>query len=105
MIMNPCDNCRYYNFAKGVWETLPEHWVHVALASWVGVGFADATAVNRGVQHYIDRFKAVIVGGSPEAEPEIVLSGCAAIGVGGYHSDHFADPDDGVCQWCGVTCH
>ena len=32
---------------------------------------------------------------------EVELSGCAAIGVGGYHSDHYADPDDGLCQWCG----
>jgi hypothetical protein len=38
-----------------------------------------------------------------QSEPEIDLSGCAAIGVGGYHSDHYADPDDGVCQWCGAT--
>jgi hypothetical protein len=35
--------------------------------------------------------------------PEIDLAGCEAIGVGGYHSDHYADTDDGVCQWCGAT--
>lgn len=38
-----------------------------------------------------------------EPEVEISLAGCGAIGVGGYHSDHYADPDDGVCRWCGDT--
>lgn len=33
---------------------------------------------------------------------EIDLAGCEAIGVGGYHSEHYCDPDDGVCQWCGL---
>lgn len=32
-------------------------------------------------------------------EPSLV--GCPAVGVGGFHSDSYADPDDGVCQWCG----
>jgi hypothetical protein len=35
-------------------------------------------------------------------ENEIDYSGCSAIGVGGMHSDHYGNPDDGVCQWCGL---
>lgn len=34
-------------------------------------------------------------------EAEVDMGGCAAMGVAGYHSDHYADPDDGICQWCG----
>jgi hypothetical protein len=33
---------------------------------------------------------------------DIDLSGCEAIGVGGYHSEHYADADDGQCQFCGL---
>lgn len=33
---------------------------------------------------------------------DLSLAGCPAIGVGGFHSDHYADPNDGVCQWCGM---
>jgi hypothetical protein len=33
--------------------------------------------------------------------PEVDMGGCAAMGVAGFHSDHYADPDDGICQWCG----
>lgn len=39
---------------------------------------------------------------SSEPEPpEVDMGGCPAMGVAGYHSDHYADPDDGICQWCG----
>jgi hypothetical protein len=96
MIMNPCDECRYFNHAKGLWETLPSHWVHVD--AWVGVGFADATAVNRGVQHYVDNFNMVIVGGYENEELD--FGGCEAVGVGGFHSDEYGDGD--MCQWCGL---
>lgn len=34
--------------------------------------------------------------------PEELLAGCLAVGVGGFHSDRYADPDDGQCQWCGL---
>jgi hypothetical protein len=32
----------------------------------------------------------------------IGLAGCPAVGVGGFHSDGYADPDDGLCQLCGL---
>lgn len=32
---------------------------------------------------------------------EIDYSGCMAIGVGGYHSEHYGDSDE-CCQWCGA---
>lgn len=100
MIMDPCDNCRYFNHAKGVWETHPGHWVHAG-ASWIGVGFATPTVVDRGVQYFIDNFQPIVVGGgADEDEPETDYWGCEAIGVGGHHSDEYGDP--GVCQWCGL---
>lgn len=38
----------------------------------------------------------------PKEPSEVDFSGCEAIGVGGYHSEHYGDPDDGLCQWCGL---
>jgi hypothetical protein len=106
MTPRPCEPCNYFNHAKGVWETHPNHWVHFD-GLWVGVGFADATAVARGVQHYVFLFKTVVVGGYHEDdEPEyteVDFGGCEAIGTGGIHSDHYGDPDDGMCQWCGLV--
>jgi hypothetical protein len=36
------------------------------------------------------------------AREAISLAGCLATGVGGFHSDSYADLDDGVCQHCGL---
>lgn len=51
----------------------------------VAIGYEEARA-------YLDSLEVAEVG----------LSGCPAVGGGGLHSDGYADPDDGLCQWCGL---
>lgn len=52
-----------------------------------------------GIVSWVSAATAALREDAPPAEVD--LAGCPAIGVGGYHSSHYADPDDGVCQWCG----